>query len=154
MTDKMRSFLKGLAMGLAGKPLEFAKEPVAYLYNGVRLPKLPEWDTEVYPYAVIQGTSSQYILTPFSSPATYYDESVGAFFVKSPHLISATYRINKGDEEWSMRSEAEECRASHTNSLFYGYCRNYNPIVWANFDVPNAKGAPYLAKSEPVPVYE
>ena len=43
MTEKMRSSVMGLILGQFSSPLPMAqKEPVAYLYNGVRLPKLPE----------------------------------------------------------------------------------------------------------------
>ena len=54
MNEKMRSSVMGLLLGQFSSPLPMAqKEPVAYLYNGVVLPKLPEWDKETYPYAVI-----------------------------------------------------------------------------------------------------
>lgn len=129
-------------------------EPVAYLYNGVRLPEVPEWDDGAYDKALIQVSGTQYYFTPFNSPACYYDNSYGAFFVQAPHNKSATYRLNDGDAAWSLRSEAGECGTSHTNSLFYGYCRDFKKIVWANFDVLDENGNLYLAASEPVPVYE
>ena len=45
MNGKMRSSVMGLILSLFSSPLpEVQKEPVAYLYNGVRLPALPEWD--------------------------------------------------------------------------------------------------------------
>ena len=57
MNEKMRSSVMGLILGQFSSPLpEVQKEPVAYLYNGVRLPALPEWDREKYPFAVIWYT--------------------------------------------------------------------------------------------------
>ena len=71
--DKL-SFLKGLAFGLTGKPLEFAKgepdvpaEPLGYLYGETyegefdwlrtpyhaALPSEEDWDRTEYPYAVV-----------------------------------------------------------------------------------------------------
>lgn len=60
-----KSWLIGFALGLCGKPPPIAgsrREPVAYLYNGVRLPKLPEYDKSVYPYAVIVYIDGMYCL--------------------------------------------------------------------------------------------
>lgn len=54
MNELMRSCAMGLILSLFSSPLpEVQKEPVAYLYNGVILPALPEWDRETYPYLVI-----------------------------------------------------------------------------------------------------
>ena len=47
------SFLQGWLVGrrLAGmRHLAVAPEPVAYLYNGVRLLPIPKYDKEKYPY--------------------------------------------------------------------------------------------------------
>lgn len=51
----LKSWLYGFCLGICGKPLPLAakKTPTAYSYNGVVLPKLPEWDREKYPYAVV-----------------------------------------------------------------------------------------------------
>ncbi|MBR5862186.1 MAG: hypothetical protein IKZ08_02550 [Bacteroidales bacterium] len=52
----LKSWLIGLIVGLVEKPMllnAVKKEPIAYLYNGVQLPKLPEWDKEQYPYAAV-----------------------------------------------------------------------------------------------------
>ena len=56
MTDKMKRFVNGILRDMVGAPLHFIvskPEPVAYLYNDVRLPKLPEWDEKIYPYAYL-----------------------------------------------------------------------------------------------------
>ena len=167
MTDKMRSFLKGLAMGLCGKPLEFApgKEPVAYLYNGVRLPKLPEWDKEKYPYAVLEryiyptdGTEvlvDKTTLTCSPAPFTYeaqYDSDVIAS------------RPTAGDTAAYM-----ECHIDHLQGeTNWGEKKVYNlsymeaPFIsihplpyWTNSDIIRNDGnGVWLAASEPVPVYE
>ena len=65
MTDKMRDFVKGLALGLTGAPLPYTgtAEPVAYLYNGYRLPPLPNRDKAQYPYATIDSTATMTKIT-------------------------------------------------------------------------------------------
>ena len=50
------SYVVGFNLALAGMAYPYsAPTPVAYLYNGIRLPALPEWDRGVYPYAYIVG---------------------------------------------------------------------------------------------------
>jgi hypothetical protein len=44
------------------------KTPIAYLYNGVQLPPLPEWDREKYPYAVIVADDYQTALSFSAKP--------------------------------------------------------------------------------------
>lgn len=142
--DKL-SFLKGLALGLAGKPLEFApkKEPVAYLYNGVRLPKLPEWDRVAYPYAVIMTSSSGYALyvcqqEPAPRPAVSDDPSY-IWFGEYDYKPMRAY-CYEPYSEWGALSTS----TSYSS----------NKIFWTNTDILNTDGTTYLAASEPTPVYE
>lgn len=145
MYDKL-SFLKGLALGLAGKPLEFApkKEPVAYLYNGVRLPKLPEWDKEAYPYAVID----------------WYEGGFGVAFWRL-YLFPVNLSGN-GDSAilpggitycWYNYKTEEDTAWEYTASATPNNETVFVPI-WTNTDILNEDRAVYLAKSDPVPVYE
>ena len=145
MTDKMRSFLKGLAMGLAGKPLEFApgaSEIVAYLYNGVRLPKLPEWDREAYPYAFLcqheldkeTGNVVLFVLPNIEFLSIY------GWAVSTENNLSS---VSQNGGEWSALKPFEDAVS-----------RLVVQILWANFDVLNEDGTVYLSASEPVAVYE
>ena len=133
MNEKMREFVKGMLPGLPGKPHPMAnKEPVAYLYNGVRLPKLPEWDREMYPYAMIR----------------YYNDKDAYFLhtVKYRPYYTLAYReprISYGDsnahyklieDTWEL-IEKDEQRSSIDPVL--------TPIVWANFDIIDDSGAIY-----------
>lgn len=72
-----------------------------YLYNGVKLPALPEWDKETYPYAVIRtagtdyGGNTRYDLRAFSTPFVFRLNTnynyYSAYFQRKPldqeHLI-------------------------------------------------------------------
>lgn len=135
MTDKMRSFAAGVIMGLCGKALPIPgskREPVAYLYNGVRLPGLPEWDRETYPYAVIvqNNLSGDYFL--MADDETFAANADGDTIRP---ITGVAYAIENG--EWVSSVGRINCKA-----------------IWANHDILNPDGSVYLAASEPVPVYE
>lgn len=148
MNSKMRSCVMGLILGQFSSPLpEVQKEPVAYLYNGVRLPKLPEWDREKHPFAYVT----------FSK--TLEDLGFDAYHLHVSDTIE--YGVNesgnRGIKGWSIASVN---RHTDTNwnvmdisdaSPSYPYYQN---SMWANFDVLNEDGSLYLAASEPIPVYE
>lgn len=143
----LKSWLTGFSLGLAGKPLPLAvRKPVAYLYNGVRLPELPEWDKETYPYACIlkvdkeaQGEDIDYCFIFYGS----HPRSVHA----DGHLSYVTHaRYDYIDGAWVM------------NPAGNFFITRGRP-VWSNTDVyylddvADVGGTLYLAASEPVPVY-
>jgi hypothetical protein len=146
MTDKMKSFVKGILLGLFGHPLPQGKEPVAYLYNGVRLPKLPEWDETAYPYAVICYMTAYeaiydypiYLAKVSNTEFWSYDGEIG--------VQGDLYCVTDENGAWGEWQEG----GAHTSDL-----------LWANHDVHYA-GAPeeemgrtlFLEETNPVPVGE
>ena len=147
MNEKMRSCVMGLILGQFSSPLPRAqKEPVAYLYNGVRLPKLPEWDREKYPYAYIWFGSTLkrlYVLSE-ASHMTMTDSGGNACIgaeAGTTYMVANTY---VGNATWgSFTSYTEEEPKVLSSS-----------VGWANYDIRNADGTLYLSASEPIPVYE
>ena len=146
----IRSFKTGLALGLMGAPLPYTgKEPVAYKYNGVRLPKLPEWYTELYkktyPYVVIYDSTKYgpgyylYLcsMKPIPTSSTVYFRIADA---DHPHLLSIC------ESPFSEWGEAE----LKSN----GVTVSQSNLVWVNTDFVNEDGSVYFAASDPVPVYE
>ena len=131
------------------------KTPVAYLYNGVRLPTLPEWDKAKYPYAFIlkdNDSQTEFELYCLAAEATYgraslYMGGEGADF-GSPKL-----RFGYTDDGvWSGLHDATP------NAILGGL---YRTIVWSNYDVyygdmssnGSLTGSLYCAASDPIPVY-
>lgn len=112
-----------------------------YLYNGVELPALPEYDKNTYPYAYIipelsgdgfeLATLSNRKTTPYKNTCLFHKE------------IDTGLRWVVQDGAWVTTS-------------FYGV-RN-TPVIWSNTDiyykdnVEDVGGTIYLAASEPVPV--
>lgn len=146
MNEKMRSSVMGLLLGQFSSPLPMAqKEPVAYLYNGVRLPKLPEWDREKYPYAYIwQASSGTYSLVFVNAPLYYQGELSGKDLICSNGIVSsyALEGITKNGE-WGNRI-VESTLSLEVNVT----------LIWCNTDVYDKAGEVYLAASDPAPIYE
>lgn len=150
---RKRSYAAGYLLSLAGKPLPLntKREPVAYLYNGVRLPKLPEWDREMYPWAVIVSFPTLgYRLSCFSSTARYYvDEASGLYSfggtVENP-VPCLVWNKRFTDTDWCNFEE----RTNHSVTVK----SSSNPLLWASFDILDEDGIVYLAASNPTPVYE
>ena len=163
----LRSFLTGLALGLSGKPLPLAKkEPIAYLYNGVRLPKLPEWDRVAYPYAAIytyHGKHEPYnpiyrlVLSDSPFKIIYANSGLGYFYtaIKCYGNYIAYWKIKTADD-WSGDG-------SGADGMSFSLDDETGAVIWANTDIFYADdysadetlaGTLYLAASEPIPVYE
>ena len=126
----------------ASDPIPIYNEPVNYLYNGVKLPKLPEWDKTVYPYAVIinlyfgAGTYVRFL------PSVEYETMSNGNWGLKVSSDSLYSELTNG--EWGVVSSKGNDSYIAVGELF----------CWASFDITNADGSVYLAASEPIPVYE
>ena len=129
---KNRDFVIGLVLAFACEGAATVKrEPTAYSYNGVVLPKLPEWDREKYPYAVIGYCNTHgYVFSRSSNPWTANE--YGNIF---PTRFSTYYA---SDDKWATTNGALE----------------FITPIWTNTDILNEDGSVYLAASDPIPVYE
>lgn len=148
----LKSWLIGFALGLAGKPLPFAKnepvdEPIAYLYNGVQLIPLPQWDKAAYPYAVIdKAVLNSYRLHLFAH-LPHAENAENGYTHYGP-MDGSTY-IYKGvarewsESGWSMNAAYEDIDGISTSR-----------VLWTNFDLLYTDGKVCCAKSDPIPVYE
>lgn len=150
MNSKMKSSVKSLLAGLVSRA-EFpqGKEPVAYLYNGVRLPKLPEWDRVAYPYAYLNfqyfGTYLQNcFLYAFTEPKHKTVEYSNGYYATG---VSAGEKYLSAQISNGVFTEPEEKTPEFDKVLA-------STIDWANYDILNNDGTLYLAASEPTPVYE
>ena len=116
-------------------------EPIAYSYNGVVLPPLPEWDKETYPYAFINASIGK-VLKVSKEPALYgpYKPVGGASLIYWG--ANKTSVLSNG--VWGSFGEESDSSNSASTSK-----------IWSNHDIINTEdGSVYLAASEPVPVYE
>ena len=118
--------------------------PVAYLYNGVRLPDINSvWTDELkaeYPYAVIHAGLGIYgfYLVLLDMPLRQDPNNFG---FESNNSNYRRYGGNRASEEWTLEISGT----------------GYAPIAqakWANYDVYNVDGTIHITASEPIPVYE
>lgn len=145
----LRSFLTGLALGLSGKPLPLAnKEPIAYLYNGVQLPKLPESDL---PYAVIvyktkPNYSVYFSKTPFTN-GVYIGNSNGGTIEETAYCY---YTLTNGAWVFSGEKDSSIAFVASMQLLWANHEVNYTDI----YNPSELAGTLYFAASYPIPVYE
>ena len=143
---------------IAGQRGNKPKEPIAYLYNGVQMPKLPEWDREMYPYAVIDDWSADdNVYQPkkcyavvCSNQRPFYN---GEVVLSNTPAQTFTCMISF-DEEFSYSSGVPfgEWYFSHKEDHLMNTA--FESVVWTNTDILNEDGSVYLAASEPIPIYE
>lgn len=128
--------------GKQAQQLPAPGEPVAYLYNGVRLPALPEWDETAYPYAMISNeVLNSVVFTAYAErPSTNMATIVNPYDAAIPLVRSF---LSTDGKSWGELTEGRLFTEGQ-NSLPF----------WAKFDVIHADGTTYLAASKPVPVYE
>ena len=148
MTEKDKDFLEGLAISAACHVLPVRKkQPIAYSYNGVILPALPEWDRERYPYMCMTTNSSNSVVNlHMSSEPVVYDGKLNVTMIRTAYVPKPRLFVS-----WTENNNAwgEIAEPSTDYNIYYS-----NPLIWTNTDIVKSNGDVYMAASEPVPVYE
>lgn len=117
-----------------------------YLYNGVELPELPEWDKEAFPYAYIKSSSAS------------ISWSVGAHLLcaKAPVLVFDT---DSGYPIFNADVDCIQCYAPFETMVWESFSAThrlqdsrFGGLFWSNFDIYTTDGTLYLAASDPIPV--
>lgn len=144
-----KDFCTGLALAFGIEGAErVERQPIAYSYNGVILPALPEWDREAYPYIMMADMSKSGV---HDAIYLYMLSSADGRITDPSNLLGYRY-----DGEISCYISVYEKTAPHDGwsrpSKKFTYA--FGVPFWSNFDVLNADGSVYLAASEPIPVYE
>lgn len=116
--------------------------PVAYLYNGVRLPGLPEEHTYYYKHRYItKSYFGEYILHT-STFVPYLSEGDNGM---KKYVGSGLYsNFVLGNEGW----EFLETHTADNESFITAF------PIWTDIDLSNEDGEVILSASEPIPVYE
>ena len=134
-------FLKGFHLGKAfyANLLRAAKgEPVAYLYGGVRLPKLPEWDETVYPYAIItERTLYVSKIRPYTK-----ESSDGSIWVWAQGEWGDVLHYYLFDNSTSWQGPSADDVAG---------CKQ-SDLLWSNKDILDSTGSVSFAGSDPVDI--
>lgn len=157
-TFNLQDLLSGMASAAASRGVLPRREPIAYLYNGVQLPGLPEWDKETYPYAWISKGqySNQYTLHISTGLVNYrsWGDKGTLFYlypISVPISVQQAYlsedELDNGEWEFTWSKTYEENPVDSSSG--------FGLPIWSNFDVMNHyDSSTYLAASDPVPVYK
>jgi hypothetical protein len=110
-----------------------------YLYNGVELPPLPQWDKTAYPFAAIdrQGDKSTGYAYFLRCTANQVKDTGITFLFYAP---LRSYKIV--DDEWAYSTDSDSN---------YGAPKSSHSLVWADHDVYKGDTI-VLAASDPIPV--
>lgn len=125
------------------------KEATMYSYNGVVLPKLPEWDKTVYPYAVMYTTqwTDNTVFLCCCSDLSQNGDTITLTTPSVQLMHDPDNADSMGYWYWgNVQNNWNDVTADKT--LTYGY------LLWTNKDILNEDGTVYLAASEPIPIYE
>lgn len=160
---QLYSWLIGFLIGLIQKPaLTFdappAQDPVAYLYNGVRLPDISKVlsDKNSYACIVYDPSNGRYHLyfgevmgvryPEYDAPGTaIWDYIIFGDFAGDAYATQ--YRLFPGASEWTLFTET-------ASGIILSDSTSDRNMVWANYDILNEDGSVYMAASDPIPVYE
>ena len=150
----LRDFLSGIAAGAASRCVlpRQQKEPLAYLYNGVQLPPLPEYDAEKYPYALIyyySGAKSYMLVlgqsVPVFNPNSWTTAVSSWVQFLSGEMFGYSFWTDKPERGWGSLG---------VTNVDGGNLSADQPFIWTNSDIINTTdNSVYLASSEPIPVY-
>lgn len=130
-----------------------------YLYNGVELPALPDWDKTTYPYAFITAMK-----TSSNTSAYLYCSSVPIYKNDDGKLISSIIAKQDGNvicyicdlfpdgsvfNDWQRYENGDKSFSADASFIV-----TYNGLItWANYDMLNySDDSVYLSASEPIPV--
>lgn len=118
------------------------------LYNGVKLPSLPEYDTETYPYMVILKTSKSYVAYGFPLAPTFSIEEDGEYYHFS--LDSLPFQYFKCTKSFTKNTWGSLYFYENSIGEDMSFVGN---VFWSNFDLINiTDNSVYLATSEPIPL--
>lgn len=110
------------------------------LFNGVKLPSLPAWDKETYPYVVIAMHEGIYYLIAKKTAVAVNSENT-TMVAKAQVTAKVILLFAITDSLW-VSTNIENTFESMTP-------------VWGNHDVIiTADNSVYLAASDPIPVYD
>lgn len=159
--DNMRAFVRGLLAGLVseGRLPDAAKEPVANLYNGVRLPLLeralstpyltivcdPDSEKE-YPYRIYEHSLPITIVVSDTNP-NYYNMVMA-------EETDYTYKYIPYPEESSTFWWKNSFELGLASEIPWSLVNVKAELIWANYDVYFENGLLALEATEPIPVYE
>jgi hypothetical protein len=158
------TFQAGLAAGIVSGmrfPMVVERPKKAsswYVYGGIPLPPLIEWNPSEWPYAIIfrqeVNGETYYSLTLLKKRPEYgtsYDGTTTVFiyFTKGETFYARRYLTNLDyTDKWVYMDDITE-----PNNDYDGHWVYVDGVLWTNTDIANTdSGGVYLAKFDPIPL--
>lgn len=149
------------ALGLIA-PGTVGREPVAYLYNGVRLPGLPEWDKTAYPYAYIGyldsilDSSDGYYIWVTNRPIYGKTEGIENGFIICTHGEDVSYaRYWLVDGVWELKGTNIISGSDQLYAIKWSNTNVYQMLHdTTDSDIYEPTDTLLLSATDPIPVYE
>lgn len=145
-----------LGRRIAGQRRKPERVPVAYLYNYVRAPQLPERDGEVLPCAVLatylRGTAVLYFLPEIG----YTTFTSGTGVEKEGILIppgSVSYNVEYDYANKTIAAWGEAVVQTEEEYFLFDSIAWTNTDIYCQTDFYGTPGEVYKAASNPIPVY-
>ena len=150
----LNAFMLGqrLRPGLMGVGIKI----IGYSYNGVRLPKLPEYDTTKYKYAnifsyFVNGKLS--VTNLYCATSKIYWGYYSTLGVYGQHWSNdgefIKFSITPDDDTWTRDPTTYK---TYANFCFQSNNSNMN-WFWFNYDYCTRAGSVLVKASDPIPVY-
>ena len=133
------------------------REPVAYLYNGVRLPPLPEWDKAKYPNALLTRFWDKWWILHIFGEYTVLDSPPNNPTDQDSDWIVLNGTGDTSNCEAYLKSAYDEETGqwgAFESDQYSPYTDYLSNVKWSSVDLHAYDGSLYLAASTPVPVYE
>lgn len=124
-----------------------------YLYNGVELPALPEWDRETYPYATIGYDDNNRVILELHTSLLYFSKTYSGIGYGnggvSPYenCVNRWYSLSADGTEWVHGGDYDiDVTDQSTDHMFVS-------AIWSNADIANRDdNSVYLSATDPIPV--
>lgn len=121
-----------------------------YLYNGIELPALPEWDKEQYPFAIIFDVFSNYDLYIGTGP--HYIQKDNGKYVFGPRVALEYTKFKTIGNSWTRITDIQDEDGDGFRDEIFTADINTDNVVWTNTDILDQEGKVVIAASDPVPV--
>lgn len=125
-----------------------------YLYNGVELPVLPEWDKATYPYAMMRYSSPTQIVVLHLSTTPLTIDQIGSGILADYWLLgngagsTIAYSYSPGDGDIGFKRVESEDDDYDDDGIVVSAYNSYKPR-WANYDLYEIDGTLFLDASYP-----
>ena len=129
--------------------------PTTYLYNGIELPALPEWDKQTYPYAFIEhehnGSNSALYISTKPLVCKYVKGYGNTLYPEDDSKLSYKEGYLRRNKELVTDFEFYSEYENRSRIEFVGQ----DNIIWANHTIMDRDdGHTVVEATDPIPVYE